>query len=132
MKIKSDNKCSFCNEEKETIKHLFWDCEYVQYFWETLVLLLEDNCNFENLILNTSDILFGNSKFDEILNKTILWGKKHIFRAKSEGNLPSFNAFLRLITSHYKTEAYMANLVQNYCGFRTKWQKYIPLFNPSS
>ena len=76
------------------------------FFWETLVLLLEDNCSFENLILNTSDILFGNSKFDEILNKIILWDKKHIFRAKSEGNLPSFNAFLRLIASHYKTEAY--------------------------
>ena len=25
MGIKTDNKCSFCNREKETIKHLFWD-----------------------------------------------------------------------------------------------------------
>ena len=38
---------------------------HVKYFRETF----EDNCHFENLILNTSDILFGNSKFDEILHK---------------------------------------------------------------
>ena len=96
MGLKNDNKCSFCSREKETITHLFWDCQYAQDFWDTVKLLLVDNCGLEHVTLNECDILFGNPKSDEVLNKILLWGKKHIFRSKCEGKLPSFNTFQRL------------------------------------
>ena len=76
---------SFSNVEKETIKHMFGDCEHVEYFWEILVLLWEDNnyCqtykHSKNLILNTSDTFCGNPKIDGHLNKIILWGKINIY-----------------------------------------------------
>ena len=131
MGIKVDNKCSFCNREKETIKHLFWDCEYVQDFWETVILLLVENCGLENVTFNPCDILFGNPKSDDILNKIILWGKKYIFSCKYEGNTPSFNTFQRLLAWHFKVDAYIAKVEQKYGDFRTKWQRYIPLFDQS-
>ena len=40
MKLTLDDKCTFCRLEKETIKHMFWDCESVSYFWEGLQFLL--------------------------------------------------------------------------------------------
>ena len=131
MGIKTDNKCSFCNREKETIKHLFWDCEYVQDFWETVILLLAENCGLETVTFNICDILFGNPKSDDILNKIILWGKKYIFRCKYEGNTPSFNTFQRLLAWHFKVDAYIAKVEQKYGEFQTKWQRYIPLFDQS-
>ena len=80
----SENKSTFfdkvldtlCNREKETIKNLFCDCEYVQDYWNTVILLLVDSCGLENVTFNVCDILFGNPKSDVILNKTVLWGKK--------------------------------------------------------
>ena len=35
---RTDNLCSFCNKESETIKHFFWDCPYsnsfcMEMFW---------------------------------------------------------------------------------------------------
>ena len=66
MGLKNDNKCSFCSREKETIKHLFWDCKYAQDFWDTVKLLLVDNCGLQHVTFNECDILFGNPKSDEI------------------------------------------------------------------
>ena len=114
MGIKRENTCSFCEREKETIKHLLWECEYVHDFWETVILLLVDNCGLENVTLNVCDILFGNPKFDEILNKIILWAKKYIFRSKCEGKLPSFITFQRLLGLHFKVDAYIAKIAQKY------------------
>ena len=31
--ITSDNLCSFCKECRETMMHLFWECIFVQAFW---------------------------------------------------------------------------------------------------
>ena len=35
IKQSSDDKCSFCNIEVETISHLFWHCSHVQKFWKS-------------------------------------------------------------------------------------------------
>ena len=34
--ISSDNHCSFCKEHNETILHLFWECTFVQAFWNEI------------------------------------------------------------------------------------------------
>ena len=60
MRLKQNDKCTFCNIDKETIKHLFWECEHVQYFWDLLKTLLRDNCGFENISFNAVDIILGN------------------------------------------------------------------------
>ena len=75
MGIKTDNKCSFCNKEKKNYQASFWGL--LQYFWETVILLLVDNCCLENVTFNLCDILFGNPKSDDILNKNVLWGKTY-------------------------------------------------------
>ena len=89
-----------------TIKHLFWECEHVQYFWDMLKTSLRDNCGFENTSFNAVDIILGNPKFEGTLNKIVLWGKKCIYRSKMEEKLPSFNGFLRVVNKHYKIDKY--------------------------
>ena len=31
--INSNDNCTFCNSEVETLEHLFWRCQKVQNFW---------------------------------------------------------------------------------------------------
>ena len=68
----------------------------MQYFWDMLKTLLNDNCGFENTSFNAVDIILGNPKFEGTLHKIVLWGNKNICRSKMEENLPSFNGFYEL------------------------------------
>ena len=34
MKIKHDDKCSFCKTDNETILHMFTECPYARKFWK--------------------------------------------------------------------------------------------------
>ena len=33
---RTDNLCSFCKRESETIRHFFWDCPYSNSFWKCI------------------------------------------------------------------------------------------------
>lgn len=128
MNLKTNDKCTFCSEEKETLVHLFWECEHVQYFWNSLKLLLIENCGFENVSFIVTDIVFGNPAFDEILNVLLLYGKKFIYRMKMEGKIPSFIGFQKNIAYQYKIDRHISRLSQKQKEFETKWEKYKELF----
>lgn len=52
-------KYSFCECSTETISHLFWSCQYTQYFWNNVKIFIADNI-FKNIffILQTCDFGF--------------------------------------------------------------------------
>ena len=127
IRLKQNDKYTFYNIEKETIKHHFWECEHVQYFWDMLKTLLRDNCGFENISFNAADIILGNSKFEGILNKIVLV----IYRSKMEEILPSFNGFLRVVNKQYKIDKYIAKMTHKYEVFQMKWIRNKELFDPS-
>ena len=56
MKVVPNNSCSFCNNERESIKHLFWDCQHSQTFWKELENYISKNCENSKI-----------TKFDEKL-----------------------------------------------------------------
>ena len=35
--IKDSDKCEFCHMVSEDLMHLFWLCEHVQTFWDTVI-----------------------------------------------------------------------------------------------
>ena len=39
MKLTENKKCTFCQDQPETIKHIFWECEHERYFWDSFILL---------------------------------------------------------------------------------------------
>ena len=69
MNLSDTEKCTFCNEEKETIEHLFLYCIVVSDLWKNFELCLKTKCGLLQINLSKSDILFGNLKFDTVLNK---------------------------------------------------------------
>lgn len=128
MKLKSDDKCTFCKLEKETIRHIFWDCESVAYFWEGLQFLLRENCDLKTIRFVITDIIFGNPNFEKLLNEILLLGKRFIFRMKMENKIPSLIAFQKILSFHYHCDKYTAAKCQTQHIFEQKWDKYKELF----
>ena len=89
MKLKASDKCT---RYTKTLTNLFWDCEYVQYFWESLQMLLSDNCGLE-FHFTVVDIIFGNLAYDKLLNLILMYAMKSIYRMKMEDKMPSCIAF---------------------------------------
>ena len=70
MNIKSDDICTFCNEERETIEHSFTECKLVLVFFDRLKgLLLQHNIVNVNFKRNSEFVLFGISENVKYTNK---------------------------------------------------------------
>ena len=44
MGVKECQDCSFCENEKDSIVHLFWRCPWINNFWNKLENLLKEKC----------------------------------------------------------------------------------------
>ena len=124
MNLSDTGKCTFCNEEKETIEHLFFDCIVVSDLWKNFELCLKTKCGLLQINLSKSDILFGNLKFDTVLNQILLCVKIYIFRSKTERSIPTFIGLNKSLSYFYKTEKYIATKDQELISFNLKWNTY--------
>ena len=124
MNLSDTGKCTFCNEEKETIEHLFFDCIVVSDLWKNFELCLKTKCGLLQINLSKSDVLFGNLKFDTVLNQILLCVKKYIFRSKTERSIPTFIGLNKSLSYFYKTEKYIATKDQELISFDLKWNTY--------
>ena len=78
--IINEDFCSFCEDESETIVHLFYECPIIKVLWEQLSNFLKNNSNLF-IIFTLKEILFGknHSLIHTAFNLIILWTKKYIF-----------------------------------------------------
>lgn len=127
MNLQTDDRCTFCSQQQETIKHIFWECEISAYFWDGLKMILHDNCGLRNINFNDATIIFGNPNFDLMLNELILLGKRYIYRMKTEGKEPNLSNFRKIISIQYKIDKYNAVKNQTQLACEKKWEKYIDL-----
>ena len=60
LKIIDNDLCTFCNENKEYIEHLFWECNIVQTFWNRLLEWLLQSCKYiYSIQLSLELVMFG-------------------------------------------------------------------------
>lgn len=88
--------CSFCNNEDETLEHLFFQCPVSQSFWTDInnwiLLKINDVPSFElhHIVYYMDDLVL----FSEVINIILLLGKYHIHCAKWRSCKPSFPGFI--------------------------------------
>ena len=80
FKIKkiNNNGCSYCNEHRETIEHLFLNCTRVKYFWNSLLDWLSNNCNII-LHLEEKSLIFSSQKPRSIENYILSLAKYYTY-----------------------------------------------------
>ena len=95
MKIADTFKCTFCNEEDETIQHLLFSCKYTELFWKEIIKWLKRFQILLNPSVETS-ILFGILKYKhfKLINHLIIIGKQVIYTCRYRKIIPNFQLFL--------------------------------------
>ena len=90
--IKDHNRCTFCNLEKENIKHLFWECKVTRSFWLELFEWLENKTEMAPTLSEELTIL--NYSESKMINSLILYGKYFIYTSRCADKNPTRNNFL--------------------------------------
>lgn len=118
--------CSFCNNNQETIKHLFWDCSRVRKFWHTLyrwsvyILRVRIPQEYMDICLNKA------TGPDKVLIDTItLFAKQFIYAQKCLGNNLNFQRFISNIVYYQTLEKTIAYRTDSLVKFNRKWQRFI-------
>ena len=127
--VGQDHLCTFCNNESETVIHLFWECPKTNFFWSELAKLLNSRAmHAHNFRFTKWLILFGTSdciKTDLVCDLIILIGKFYIYKCKVLKIEMSISSFMKEIYSRYCIEQ---EIYKNPLLFKTKWAPYKNLF----
>ena len=107
IKLRNDPLCSFCNNDDETIEHLFYNCSYVSSLWENVKEWIKEKTDNE-ITLSLKDILFlKNARSENSLNIVIMLVKFYIFRKRFEDRILRITELKEILKNYYKTEKYI-------------------------
>ena len=128
IKIKNDPLCSFCNNETETIEHLFYNCSHVILFWKKVEDWIKEKTN-EEIKLSIIDVLFlKNNKRNFALNIMIILIKIYIFRKKFENKILKIDEINKILYNYYKLEKYIFISKGRMNIFEKRWNRFHELF----
>ena len=121
----TNNKCTFCKNEAETVIHMLWECEYVQKLWCNLrkkcnyFLGVDVNFTAEIIILNDYE---GKNK--DMINQLIVMLKHHVYAQKCFDSIPTFPDFMLKLSHWYSVEKHFAYECNNTKKFYKKWKNF--------
>lgn len=121
--ISLTDKCTFCEQNTETLVHLFWDCDSVQAFWQGIQdWIIRHQIKPQNFSL-TQPLCLGlvENIEDTLLHHALLVGRYHIYSSKLNNTLPNIRIFTQIFLKCQEIErcfAYKTNTVQKY---NRKW-----------
>ena len=123
-------KCNFCDEQPETIVHLFVECKIVRQFWFILKAIIELVLQ-TNFNVNPSCIILGSLATNNLsipLNTIYLTAKMYIFKtSRKNGNL-LLDGFCNYLKSVYQEQEYVAKLDFRQDKFNKAWGNFYNLF----
>ena len=102
-KVKETHLCSFCNETKETLLHLFWDCFHVKNLWFEISELFQNRCNII-LPITVRDIILDSEKEDVSTNLLIILIKYYIYSCRFSVSIPCLAEAINLLKQTYNIE----------------------------
>ena len=118
--IKPSNICDYCNLEKESLIHIFCECDISACIWEEVINWYNTfgyNINY----LSDIQILLGDQKLDPILNRIILTTKTLIFKNKSKRNRVTLTQLKASLLYQFDTEYFNARAGGRLRSFLGLW-----------
>ena len=116
--------CSFCQNQAETLIHMFTECIKTQEIWKSLEMHIYQKTQ-KRVIFPKLTILFGyliHDQNNEPLNMIILLTKVYIFKC-SQNNAPlNLNALKSKLKKHYIERKLLARLNNQEESFIKKWE----------
>ena len=120
-KIKETDLCTFCQEEIETIVHLFLECEVIKQFW----LQIEEwlyQINNTRIHIQPIEIILGKINIENKLYDLIYLACKHyIYSCRCTHTFPTLRDCVNKIRQLYELEKQIAIKHDNIQYFDLKW-----------
>ena len=117
IKIKDNDKCTFCEVESETLAHLFLTCRHVQKFWSDIMRYLAEN-DIEHI--TDQQKIFG--KIDSHLVTHIATVAKYVIYDSRRNEVhPSCSHFKSRLKQDIETERCIARMHNTVERFNDKW-----------
>lgn len=116
--LDTDEKCTFCNTEIETLDHLFYNCVFSQELWLKLETFLSQKTSYDIKLEYKNIITYYSNKenaVEHIVNLWVLFGKFHIHRVKFLRYKPAFKA----LTAELKNYSQALKTINNQKAVRT-------------
>ena len=128
MRIRQDDLCTFCKTSRESIIHLFFECNVSKRFWNALkdffisMMVVDNNFEFD-IIMIIFGFLNGTSHSDMIHYITLV-AKYFLYKCRCEDVLPTLLNFRHYLTKYYETEKTIAIKNQTLDRFEMKWNTW--------
>lgn len=120
-KLVDSPRCTFCNDDYETIEHLFFDCHITKRFLETLQAWFE-SVTADEVIISRENFFFCNHE-DDLLNIIMLIAKKHIFSRRMLDRHPNVFILKDNMLEIVRIERYDAFNTRKFKPFIRKWNR---------
>ena len=118
--FKTDDLCSFCKAESETLHHLLYQCPFVRQFWNDFQDYWHQLSN-QQIRLTLQDVLFGiitkPCPLLNLLNYFIIIEKLFLWDCRRTQIRPKIQGFQSKIVIKYETE----RKINNTKFFKKKW-----------
>ena len=123
-KLKNNEYCSFCQNERETVLHLFVQCPIVKELWQSVMDNLSIRYQVEMICINPENVILNRivvQKKNHILNFVCLLLKQFIYRQRCL-NEPIHSAiFMRYLSKIEGIEKYIAVKNSRLATHLKKW-----------
>ena len=122
-KLVDSDICVFCEEDIETLTHLFLECEVIKLFWKDLEIWISTTTQI-SYGLNLVEKVFGITIHQnlDILNIIYLIAKKFIYKCKYDSKFPCLTEFIYYIKYIIQLEKSIALVNITFMQFSHRWQ----------
>ena len=85
--ISETSQCSFCNQNNETIEHLFCHCFVAKALWNVFNTFFENHLSFYDLTPKAAFFGFTEKHSDDTIlqNQLLLVFKRYLYKSRSYG-----------------------------------------------
>ena len=106
VKATTDDCCTFCKEESETIQHVFVNCKHILPLWCKLIMHILRNTG-KIIVFHVFNILFGETSYQncEFYHFTCNT-KQNIYLCLKPKRIPTLRELIHFLKFKYKTEKY--------------------------
>ena len=129
IRVIDSNLCTFCNEQPETILHLFWSCPKSSQIWEDIRVWIKNELDID-IDFNCIDIIFGLSlETYSSINLIICIVKRYLYKQKMNKCIPNIIEAKKYIKYYMKLDEHIYKKNLNYDAFLKKWKQFAQLLH---
>ena len=127
LHIKQDDLCCFCGSLPEKIEHLFWHCNVVVEFWESIERWLLESIQFSLNIDKQTDIL--ELHLIDISKDLLTITRYYIYKCRIENKRLNLLTWRKEVNQFVSIEKMIGTKNGYFEKFNRHWNKWIVLFD---